>query len=79
MGVAEQIKDGLVVLEGLEEKDAYSHFWCLNRHGLLVESMGKSLGDSQRHYARPDSEIAGWKREKSDDAKITLLDGNWYR
>ncbi|WRT68875.1 uncharacterized protein IL334_005856 [Kwoniella shivajii] len=71
MGIADQIKDGLMILEGLSEEEASRRFWCVDRNGLLVESMGNNLRHAQLPYARPDEEITHW--EKTEDNEGTWL------
>jgi malate dehydrogenase (oxaloacetate-decarboxylating) len=75
MGIADQIKDGLTILEGLNKDEAARRFWCVDRNGLLVESMGNSLRHAQMAYARPDEEVKGWKRENEEQEALRLLDG----
>lgn len=52
-GISDQILDALI-RRGVSEKDAYKHFWLVDRQGLLVES-DKELTDAQRPYARKDN------------------------
>jgi len=75
MGIADQIKDGLIILEGLNKDEAARRFWCVDRNGLLVESMGMGLRHAQLAYARPDDEVEGWERENKEQRALRLLDG----
>jgi len=75
MGIADQIKDGLMILEGLTEEEAESKFWCVDRNGLLVESMGNGLRHAQMAYARPDAEVQHWEKENPDQKGLWLMDG----
>ena len=75
MGIAEQIKDGLMILEGLNKDEAARRFWCVDRNGLLVESMGNALRHAQMAYARPDEEVETWERGNPDQSALRLLDG----
>ena len=75
MGIADQIKDGLMILEGLSEEEALSRFWCVDRDGLLLESMGNGLRHSQIPYARADAEVNGWERENTKHKGLFLMDG----
>lgn len=74
MGIADQIKDGLMILEGLNKEEAARRFWCVDRNGLLVESMGNGLRHSQMPYARPDAEVEHWTKEDEDKNGIWLMD-----
>lgn len=39
MGIARQIRDGMVLIDGLSVEEANKRFWCVDRNGLLVESV----------------------------------------
>lgn len=75
MGIADQIKDGLVILEGLNKDEAARRFWCVDRNGLLVESMGMGLRHAQMAYARPDEEVEDWPRQNEEQRALRLIDG----
>ncbi|WOO83428.1 putative NAD-dependent malic enzyme 3 [Vanrija pseudolonga] len=74
MGIANQIRDGLEILDGKTRQEANKHFWCVDRNGLLVESMGNNLRHSQQGYARPDAEIANWELENPEQHAAYLMD-----
>jgi malate dehydrogenase (oxaloacetate-decarboxylating) len=63
-GIADQIR---VVIErdGLDRDEATRCFWCVDKQGLLVDDM-KDLRDFQTTYARPRSEVSGWKANQRD-------------
>ncbi len=61
IGVADLLKN-VMVRDGLTAEAAACRFWCVGRHGLLVDDMA-DLRDFQRTYARAAAEVAGWKRE----------------
>ncbi|WVR09208.1 hypothetical protein IAU60_006270 [Kwoniella sp. DSM 27419] len=67
MGIADQIKDGLMILEGLDKDEAARRFWCVDRNGLLVESMGNGLRHAQLPYARPDAEVENWEKTEGEN------------
>ena len=75
MGIADQIKDGLMILEGLSEDEALKRFWCVDKDGLLLESMGNGLRHSQLPYARADDEVTNWERESQKHKGLFLMDG----
>jgi malate dehydrogenase (oxaloacetate-decarboxylating) len=43
MGIARQIRDGMCLIDGLSADEANRRFWCVDRNGLLVESVGPPL------------------------------------
>jgi malate dehydrogenase (oxaloacetate-decarboxylating) len=64
VGIADQIR---VVIErdGLDEDEATRCFWCVDKQGLLIDDM-EGLRDFQVPYARPRSEVSGWKADDRD-------------
>ncbi|HXZ06183.1 MAG TPA: NAD-dependent malic enzyme [Ktedonobacteraceae bacterium] len=52
-----------MIREGLSKEEATRNFWCVDIAGLLTDEMGDTLRDFQVAYARPASEVNGWKRE----------------
>ena len=74
IGIADLIRDAMV-REGLSREQAVSRFWCLGRHGLLVDGMEFGMRDFQLSYARPAGEVRGWQRGGDSDAgAIRLLE-----
>jgi malate dehydrogenase (oxaloacetate-decarboxylating) len=58
MGIADQIRT-IMIDDGLSEEEATRRFWCVDKHGLLLDDMD-DLRDFQQPYARPRTEVAGW-------------------
>lgn len=56
---------------GLSEREAYQHFYALDRYGLIVEG-GEGVRPEQEAFARKRADVAGWK--VADPKKITLTD-----
>jgi malate dehydrogenase (oxaloacetate-decarboxylating) len=75
MGIADQIRDGLMILEGLSKEEASKRFYCVDRNGLLVESMGNGLRHAQMAYARSDDEVEHWERANPEQRALRLKDG----
>ncbi len=62
-GIADQLSAAMRA-DGLPEGEARARFWPVDRAGLITNAM-PGLGDSQRRYARPAAEVAGWQRDES--------------
>jgi malate dehydrogenase (oxaloacetate-decarboxylating) len=71
IGVADQLRDAMVA-DGLDLAGATRRIWCLDRHGLLTDTM-PDLMDFQVPYARPAAEVAGWVRDP-DLGGVPLLE-----
>jgi malate dehydrogenase (oxaloacetate-decarboxylating) len=56
---------------GLTEREAYSRFYALDRHGLIVEG-GQDVRPDQQPFARTRADVASWKFP--DAQNIGLLD-----
>jgi malate dehydrogenase (oxaloacetate-decarboxylating) len=65
VGVADLIRD-VMIGEGLSATEATRRFWCVDIHGLLTSDMGDRLHDYQAAYARPASELKGWRGGRAD-------------
>jgi malate dehydrogenase (oxaloacetate-decarboxylating) len=60
IGVADGLREAMKS-EGLSELESCSHFWVIDRDGLL-HSGRKDLSPEQMIYAQPESRISGWPR-----------------
>ncbi len=60
-GIADLIRT-VMINDGLTAEAAARRFWCVGRHGLLIDDMGELRG-FQRPYARPAAEVAAWERD----------------
>lgn len=61
IGIADQLRDAMCTA-GLSYEEATRRFWCIGRHGLLVDDRA-DLRDFQVPYARPADEVSGWYRD----------------
>jgi malate dehydrogenase (oxaloacetate-decarboxylating) len=61
IGVADQLRVAMV-REGLDDAEALSRIWCVDRHGLLAGGT-PGMNDSQLRYARPARDVEGWERD----------------
>ncbi len=58
IGVADGLR-AAIVGDGLSEQEARSHFWFVDKDGLL-HSGRKDLSPEQRVYAQPQERVSGW-------------------
>jgi malate dehydrogenase (oxaloacetate-decarboxylating) len=70
IGVADGLREAMKG-EGLSEQEARSHFWIVNRKGLL-HSGRKDLTPEQSIYAQREDRVSGWPR--TSDGHIGLAD-----
>ncbi|TIA70576.1 hypothetical protein E3P92_00562 [Wallemia ichthyophaga] len=73
MGIANQIRDAMIEVDGLTLEEANSRFWCIDRDGLLLKSNPRLQG-SQHDYARDDEEVRDWTREIQEQPNLRILD-----
>ncbi|CAE6476684.1 unnamed protein product [Rhizoctonia solani] len=73
MGIMNQIRQGMVLVDGLTREEANKRFWCLDADGLLLKS-SSNLRPGQEEYARDPSEVQGWKRETAEQEALRLID-----
>src|SRR5258707_5852619 len=70
IGVADGLRAAMKG-EGLSEQEARSHFWVVDRDGLL-RSGRKDLSPEQSVYAQPEDRVSGWPR--TSNGHIGLAD-----
>src|SRR6266446_5459843 len=70
IGVADGLREAMKG-EGLSEQEARSHFWVIDRDGLL-HSGRKDLTPEQSVYAQPEDRVSGWPR--TSNGHIGLAD-----
>lgn len=56
-GIADQIAAAMAVESGKDEAETRKQIYCIDKPGLLVESLGEKLTHAQVPYARPDAEV----------------------
>ncbi|KAE8146026.1 hypothetical protein BDV25DRAFT_163324 [Aspergillus avenaceus] len=64
IGIADQIGDTIATETGKTIQEASKQIWCLDKPGLLVESLGNQLTSAQVPYARNHDE---WPKRKGRD------------
>jgi len=88
MGIARQIRDGMVLIDGLSAEEANRRFWCVDRNGLLVESVslwttllgGMGREESGGYFAECDGEIRRWRIKvegRRDEADFCIFGLDW--
>src|SRR5271165_3845183 len=70
IGVADGLREAMKG-EGLAEQEARSHFWIVDKDGLL-DSGRKELSPEQSAYAQPEDRVSGWPR--TSNGHIGLAD-----
>jgi malate dehydrogenase (oxaloacetate-decarboxylating) len=70
IGVADGLREAMKG-EGLSDKEAQTHFWVVDKDGLL-HSGRKDLTPEQNLYAQPESGVSGWPH--SSNGNIGLAD-----
>ena len=60
IGVTDGLREAMKG-EGVSEEEARSHFWVVDKDGLL-HSGRKDLTPEQNEYAQPENRISGWPR-----------------
>ncbi|KIX07474.1 uncharacterized protein Z518_02127 [Rhinocladiella mackenziei CBS 650.93] len=58
-GIAEQIQAAIATEAGKSREEAAEQIWCVDKPGLLLDSMGDSLSIAQKPFARNASEWDG--------------------
>lgn len=58
-GIADQVRDAIAVESGKSKEDAIKQIWCVDKPGVLLESMKDDLTPAQHPYAKEDKE---WER-----------------
>ena len=57
--------------KGLSPEEARTHFYGIDRYGLVIENGCKDVRPEQLPYARKEEEVKGWSQSNGE---ITLLD-----
>lgn len=59
-GIADQIRDAIAVESGKSKDEVVNQIWCVDKPGLLLQSMKDGLTFGQHPYAKPDKEWEGF-------------------
>ncbi|KAM0715738.1 hypothetical protein Q7P37_008252 [Cladosporium fusiforme] len=55
-GIADQISDAIALDGGKSKEDAKKQIFCMDKQGLILQSMGEDLENAQKPYAHSDNE-----------------------
>ena len=59
MGIADQVRDAIATESGKSAEDCAKQIWCVDKPGLLLQSLGEELSSGQKPFARSDQEWEG--------------------
>ncbi len=69
LGIARQLRDGMVAIDGVDRDAANEKFYLLDKHGLLKQSLGpENIREGVSEFVRPDAE---WPER---DGEVGLLE-----
>jgi len=72
LGIARQLRDGIVQIDGVPLDKANKQFYLIDKHGLVKESLGGLIRPAVQEFVRPNEE---WEGVPSDDkGEISLLE-----
>nr|VWP00925.1 Thioredoxin 1 (Trx-1) [Ganoderma boninense] len=70
LGIARQLRDGIVSIDGVDRDVANGKFYLLDKHGLLKQSLGpENIRDDVSEFVRPDAE---WP--EAEEREVGLLE-----
>lgn len=73
LGIARQLRDGIVKIDGLSPLEANKLFYLVDKYGLVHEGLGgKKIRETVREFVRPDDEWAD--AETNGQGEIGLLE-----
>ena len=70
VGIARQIRDGMVALDNVNHEEATRAFNLIDRHGLITQSLGSNIGPGQEEFARPAEEWEGAQRDGNGEIQL---------
>ena len=72
LGIARQLRDGIVQIDGVPLDKANKQFYLIDKHGLVKESLGGLIRPAVQEFVRPNKE---WEGVPGDDkGEISLLE-----
>ncbi|KAI0756106.1 hypothetical protein C8Q80DRAFT_1091742 [Daedaleopsis nitida] len=71
LGIARQLRDGIVAIDGVDKESANRKFYLVDRYGLIKESLGSSkIREGLDEFVRPDSEWDGVKTNQGGEVEL---------
>jgi hypothetical protein len=71
LGIARQLRDAMVVTDGISQEEASSKFYLLDVHGLIKNSLGDKIRDGfDKLFIRKDDENGGWGKGETGLADV---------
>ena len=71
MGIADQVRDAIATETGKPPDECAKQIWCVDKPGLLTQSMGDNLTTGQRPFARADDE---WQSKEHRDLLSIIME-----
>lgn len=72
LGIAHQLRDGIVQIDGVPANKANNQFYLVDKHGLIKKSLGDLIRPTLEDFVRPDEEWEGVPT--NEKGEITLLE-----
>ncbi|KAH9176856.1 hypothetical protein EDB89DRAFT_1936871 [Lactarius sanguifluus] len=72
LGIAHQLRDGIVQIDGVPTNKANDQFYLIDKHGLIKQSLGDLIRPSLQDFVRLDEEWEGVPT--NEKGEITLLE-----
>jgi malate dehydrogenase (oxaloacetate-decarboxylating) len=72
LGIARQLRDGIVQIDGVPLDRANRQFYLIDKHGLIKESLGDLIRPALRDFVRPNEEWEGVPT--NDKGEISLME-----
>lgn len=72
LGITRQLRDGMVTIDEVPEKEANSKFYLIDKRGLIKHSLGTaSIREDLNDFVRPDDE---WEGIADGNSEVSLLE-----
>ncbi|GAA6015636.1 hypothetical protein JCM10207_008154 [Rhodosporidiobolus poonsookiae] len=72
LGIADGIRNALMIEAGLSSEEVRKLFWCVDRQGLVTTDHAAQLRPGQSNFVRDSSEVSHYARD--DEGRIPLFE-----